>query len=78
MPMFLRVITSLAVYNSKSLAMPWKSISLLVKGPMVMKGASFPVLGSQYGSAWLCRMTVSAKRSLGNCMPLGMRRCHGE
>ena len=74
MPMFLRVITSSVVYNSKSLAMPQKSVFLLLKGPTVMKGASFPVMGSQYGVVWLCRTTISGKRSLGNCMPLGMRR----
>ena len=51
MPTFLRVMTSSAVYSSRSLATPWKSISLLVKGPTVTKGASFPVLGSWYGAA---------------------------
>ena len=62
-PTFLRVMTSSAVYSSRSPAMPQKSMSLLVKGPTVMKGASFPVLGSRYGSAWLHRMTISGKRS---------------
>ena len=65
MPAFLKVITSLVVYSSKSLATPQKSMSLLLKGLMVMKGASFPGLGSQYGVAWLCRTTISGKRSLG-------------
>ena len=74
MPQFLRVITSSVVYSSKSLAMPQKSVSLLLKGPMVMKGASFPVMGSWYGVAWLCRTTISGKRSLRNCTPLGLRR----
>ena len=73
-PAFLRVITSSVVYSSKSLVMPRKSVSFLLKGLMVMKGASFPVLGSQYGAAWLHGTTISGKRSLGNCMPLGMRR----
>ena len=62
------------VNNSKSLAMPGKSVSMLLKGPMVMKGASFPVSGSQYGAAWFRRMTISGNSSLPNCMPLGIIR----
>ena len=62
MPAFLRVMTSSAVYSSKSPATPWKSMSLLAKGPTVMKGASFPVLGSWHGSAWLCGMTITRNK----------------
>ena len=69
MPVFLRVMTSSAVYSSRSLAMLWNSASLLVKGPMVMNGASSPVLGSQYGVTWLHGMAICGKRSGGNCTP---------
>ena len=74
MSVFLGVMTSSAVYSSKSLTMLWNSVSLLVKGSMVMNRASSPVLGSQNGVAWLCRMTICGRRSGGNYMPLEMSR----
>ena len=38
MPAFLRVMTSSTVYSSRSPAVPQNSVSLLVKGPIVMCG----------------------------------------
>ena len=49
------VITSSVVYSSKSPAIPGKSMSFL------LKGVSFPVLGSWYGAVWFCRTTISGK-----------------
>ena len=71
-------MTSSVVYSSKSLVTLWNNKSLLVKGPLVTNGASSSVLGSWYGVAWLCRMTICGKRSWGNCMTLGIRITHGN
>ena len=46
---FLRATTSSAVYSSGPPAVPWNSVSVLVKGPTVINGASSAVLGSWYG-----------------------------
>ena len=43
-PAFLRVITSSVVYSSKSPVMPRRSMSFMLKGPTVMKGACFGVI----------------------------------
>ena len=52
-PALLRCISSSVVYNSKSPVMPEKSMSMLVKGPTVMKEPSFLYWGHgmvQHGS----------------------------
>ena len=65
MPTFLRVMTASAMYSSKSLAMPQKSVSLLVKGPTVTKRSLLSCFGVTVWCSMVMRDNYLWKKILG-------------